>query len=285
MSFFMSAMPPEIDREWLADYGASLVLELGIPLRVVNDLGCPFPDYPGPITDPEVMREVIRSNNNAFLGFKSGPETGISVLNVYTNSNSDGFNSLVKTGDFCPCCDVLISSGALTDQGFQPWTDNTLMYTGRKEFPDMYSTSHQGVFLQRSNLIHALPPSLHRKCGENCVPHWSGYRGPKDILECGVRVMTQDFYLSLRSVLDDSNSVSRSAIKADLFEPVPEGERNNTLFKRLCHLRATKGFGYEELITVARVIQNECFDKPFENPREIESIVKSVLKYPAKGGR
>ena len=285
MNLFMSKTPPQIDRLSLANYAASLVSELGIPFRVVDDLGFPFPSVPGPITDPDVMREAIRSNDNAFLGFKSGPETGISVLNVYTNTDSDGLNSLESSGDFCPCCDVLIGTAGLTDDGFQPWTDKILMYTGQDEFPDMYSRSHEGVFLQRSNLIHSLPPTLHEKCGKNCNSRWSGYRGPKDLLECGVRFMTQEFYLSLRPSENNKDSIPTSFIRANLFEPIAEGERNNTLFKRLCYLRATKGLQREELISVAQVIQEKCFDKPFENPRELENIVKSVLKYPAKGGR
>jgi hypothetical protein len=246
------------------------------------------------LRDPDHVKSIFLANPGALIGLQTGKESRVTAINAYTTAPGEGMEALEESGEFCCCCDALIRRAAFVDNDLMPWRYHTLLqFTGSNEFPSSYSITHSNVSVIASGETVLIPPGFSTSDYEDWPYTEISFECGRDLLKTGIRPMSKGFFLSLRPLVTTTDATSSSihcsqrkiGIRQSLFEPIPEGERNSTLTRRLGYLLGVKKLNASEALRVLRKINQECCFPPLER-KEVEGIVRSIQKRRSNhGGR
>ncbi len=209
-------------------------------------------------SDPEQARRAFSRPEYALanLGIATGRESGVFVLDIDA-----------KTGGLAVLEAIEASCGSLPDTLHQRTGSGGLQYVFR--WPGCTVRNEVGLFpgvdLRGDGGLAVVAPSRHVSGG---VYIWEdGEPGEVPIADAPPWLL-------------DAMKIRKKAGKGgaafDLPKDVPEGSRNDTLFRLGCSLR-NYGYGEAEILATIQVANARC-DPPLAEA-EIASIVASALKY------
>lgn len=152
--------------------------------------------------------------------------------------------------------------------------ETIMSITGRGGYHYIYRTNKdyknavgfcEGIDIRTNGGYIIVPPSVH--------PNGHSYeweQAPEDYPIAQANELVERFLQGSRKEPEQRESFTSP-------ELIPEGQRNATLYKMACSMRA-KGYA-ETAIRAAVEAENEAKCQPSLNDREIDTIVKSALKY------
>jgi hypothetical protein len=129
----------------------------------------------------------------------------------------------------------------------------------------------KGVHLKCAGSHAVLPPSVHPDTGKEYA--WDGLRGSEALLDCA------DPPAWLLEAIAAAKTAKRPANDSD--EPIPEGERNDRLFRLGCRLRRD-GLS-QEAIEAALLAENRRRCQPPLDANEARKIAHSAARYQPGG--
>ena len=212
-------------------------------------------------TDPEQIRRWWAQTPAANVAIRTGAASGLIVIDI----------------------DIDHDAGKFGDDSFREWIDENGAYidtktvvTGRGGKHLYFRTSNPygcktnalpGVDIRGEGGYVVAPPSIHQNGNEY---FWDG--DDDEEMVCVQEDSDVEFFFE--AMFGTSTSDGETF---EMPETVPQGSRNDTLYKAACSLQA-KGLSDDAILAAIRAEnQNRC--NPPLNDREVETIVKSALKY------
>ncbi|GHV32727.1 hypothetical protein FACS18949_04570 [Clostridia bacterium] len=206
-------------------------------------------------TDPETIRNWWTAYPDANIGHR--PPEGVVVIDIDKKSGGlETYAALIAEHGQLPATVTAKTGGGGLHLYFR--TDKPLP-NAVNALPGIDIRTHAGYVL--------LPPSLH-KSGKQY--EWSPFCDPSSMT---IAPLPEWFYTVLTQ-----NGASERRIPLEVPDEIPDGERNNTLFREACRLRE---MGHtENEIRGLMVVMNEERCNPPLDADELEIIIGSASKYP-----
>lgn len=219
--------------------------------------------------DMDTIRKWWELWPDSNIGIATGPESGIVVLDI--DVKNDGYESMKELigehGQLPPTVEAITGSGG-----------RHILFKHPGWFVrNSVGKIAPGIDVRGDGGYIVAAPSVHKSGNAYVWEH-----SPKDTELAEIPSWLAD---RLHEKVDKVATKARAEYQGKVWEeyltgrPIQEGERNNTLFKIGCSLRA-KGASYEDIeATLQAVNETRCRDNPL-SPNEVLKIAQSAAKYP-----
>lgn len=216
------------------------------------------------VPDESTVRDWWRKYPDANLGVVCGKASGFFVFDV--DAKYGGLQNLEALEDeYGPLPETLIAQTGGGGRHFFFKFPPGGLGNATGELPS-------GLDIRGEGGQVAVSPSIHPDTGKEYA--WQDYEpGEIEIAEAPTWLLGL-----IKGKASSSGNGTGKRLDPQDFTEIPEGERNNTLFRLGCSLRA-KGASEEGITNILR-LHNEQRCKPQLNPEDIQTIIGSVLKYP-----
>jgi hypothetical protein len=225
---------------------------------------------------------VLKQPKKLQLATRPGRKSGLVALSVYTHGPEMGFHALGARGFVCFDCDTVIRNEALVHG--QPYCCfHTVLYRcGKDQFAETDLNDLPGVVVRASGELVLLPPfevELDRDLGHVARVTLEGPEtlAPVEILHLpdGLRKIIRA--AERQALAEKRQPKLRSGVLQELYTPVAEGARNNTLAQRAGYLLGVRKLTEEQTLEVLLDI-NQRFCQPPLGFCEVRNIARSIAK-------
>lgn len=236
---------------------------------------------------PEETRDFFSDNPDVTLAVKTGPLTGLTALLTRTPGEGIGLHSLHSMGWFCWCEDVLTEIRSETEAGLT--IQHLLLFrSGDQNFHGGMFSKLPGVLLIRSGEYVPIAPGYTASCHPKCPSIDYSYGFGRDYVDHAIPPLPVELVdlLALERAQSEQRERVKNAptgVRAQLFDPISEGNRNNELTRRAGYLIGAKKMSADEALDVLQTINRECCQPPLD-VREVAGIVKSISRRHARNG-
>lgn len=261
---------PSLDEK--SRYAAAVVQKHGFSLCLMDEYGHNALKSDTSLRTEDEFREAFRVSPKATLGLKTGPASGITVLNTWPSVLKD----LHSDGLFCPCCDVSICLATDAGDGFIEGPTKLLFRSGNREFSYGHSIKYKALSVLSSGTVVSIPPVVHEVCHPDCTPYFEFFSG-QSLLNAEISPLPDEIYLTLRAHQEASKTLQRSPIGPRLFHEIPEGGRHNELLSRIGYMAQLKQIFDDRLYECAHSLNNRVCKPPLPK-KEVNELVKFVVR-------
>lgn len=207
-------------------------------------------------SDPERIPSLFNVYHTG-IGLPTGKESNRTVVDVDNKDGRNGFFTLEMLGIELPatvCCSTP-NNGRQYHYNYCPNLKNMVDALGEKS----------GVDIRNDGGLAILPPSVHENGG---TYEWLSDQAPGEI---PIADFPDQLY---KAILEHTKPKNKGF---DLPDKICTGQRNDTIFKYACKLRAS-GLEQEEITSAAGVVNQERCEKPLAD-NEIKALVASACTY------
>lgn len=215
-------------------------------------------------TNENEIRAWMKTWPSSNIGMITGKTSGVFVLDVDVKTGGIENLDLLKS-EYGPLPDTLTAQtgGGGRHYFFKYPSGGLSNSTG--ELPS-------GLDVRANGGQIVVSPSIHPDTGREYV--WQDFEpGEIEVAEAPPWLLNL-----IKGKTSNNGNGTGKRIDPQDFSEIPEGERNNTLFRLGCSLRA-KGSTEEEITNILN-LHNEERCKPQLDQKDIKTIIGSVLKYP-----
>ncbi len=211
---------------------------------------------------PEIINEWLSKWTDTNIAVATGRRSGIIVLDIDIKYNGDAeLQKLERQLGKLPDTLTVLTGGG----GFHYY----FKYPNGIEISNQNSKIASGIDIKSDGGSATIPPSRHKSGNEY---RWKKSYSPIDI---GLTELPPEWI----SFIQANSSTIEKKGSIELPEIIPEGQRNETLYKLACSLRS-KGLCEDEILaTVSEVNKNRCSSSLEDE--EIKTIVKSSIRHDA----
>lgn len=265
-------------------------LRLGIKTDLhVNGMMVPDPRKETEQRDPIATYHSLTAYPQKLgLSLKTGRQTGILAISVYTHGPGTGLEALLEKGWFCPHHDTAVRNETFLDGEPQGCFHTLLYYSGNQDFVETSLAEYPGLTVRKSGEVILIPPyemalgldiglvsRLSYECKDESAP--SGITklpdGLRDAIRAAERGIMPHFH----------RGAHKPGVMPDLFKPIAEGERNTLLTQRAGLLIGARNLNENDALAVLLYINERCCMPPLDEG-EVRSIVKSISKRSRRHG-
>lgn len=261
---------PDVDEK--SKYAAAVVQKQGFSLYLMDEYGSKALNPDTPLRTEDEFRAAFQNNPKATLGLKTGPSSGVTVLDTWSAVLVD----LQNDGLFCPCCDVSICFAVDAGDGFIEGPTKLLFRSGNREFPYGHSIKYKGLSVFTSGTIVSIPPVVHEACHPDCTPNFTFFSG-QSLMDSEISPMPDEIYLTLRAHQEVHKTAQRSPIGPRLLHEIPEGRRHDELLSRIGYMALREQIIDDRLYEYAHAL-NKRVCKPPLPEKEVNGLVKFVVR-------
>lgn len=265
---------PSLDEK--SKYAAAVVQKQGFSLYLMDEYGHTALDPDTPLRTEDEFREAFQNNPKATLGLKTGPSSGVTILDTWSAVLVDLHND----GLFCPCCDVSICYVVDAGDGVIKGPTKLLFRSGTRKFSYGQSIKYKGLSVLTSGTIVSIPPVVHESCDPDCTPYFTFFSG-QSLLDSEISPLPDEIYLTLRAHQEAPKTAKRSPIGRRLLHEIPEGGRHNELLSRIGYMAQRKQIFDDRLYEYAHTLNNRVCKPPLPK-KEVNELVKFIVR--ANGG-
>lgn len=258
-------------------------IKMGIPVEV-RENGLPIldPRTPAQQKDPVATYFILREIPGLGLAIKTGPRTGLVAIAAYTREGNSGLRALRNAGFYCPQCDSPIRYDAYMDGEYEGGFHTMLYYVGKETFLRTALSELDGVIVEGSGEVITIPPGV---CDYGLgLGLWirSTYEGSETLSPFGIPYLPDGLRKMIRAaerqaLAEKRQPKLRSGVLPELYAPVAEGGRNNTLARRAGYLLAVRKLTEEQTLEVLLDINQRCCQPPLD-ASEVGDVVRSIAK-------
>jgi hypothetical protein len=275
-----NALPPLSPQEEVALAAASWA-KMGIPVEPrKNGLPTEDPRSPEQCKDPVATYCLLRDLSDLGLALETGPKTGLVAITAYTHDKNSGMHALQKAGLYCPCCDTAIRHETLMDGDCESVTHTVLYFSGKDTFSETALADLPGVFVRKSGEPVIIPPGM---CDFGLgIGVWtkSTYEGQDTLAPVGITCLPDGLRKMIRAAERQALAEQRKpklhgGVLPELYAPVAEGGRNNTLAQRAGYLLGVRKLTEEQTLKVLLDINQRCCQPPL-GLCEVRNIARSI---------
>jgi hypothetical protein len=261
---------PSLDEK--SQYAAAVVQKHGFSLYLMDDYGRNALNSDKPLRTEDEFREAFRVSPKATLGLKTGPSSGVTVLNTWPSV----LNDLHSDGLFCFRCDVSICFATDAGDGFIEGPTKLLFRSGNREFSYGHSVKYKALSVLSSGTVVSIPPVVHEACHPDCTPYFEFFSG-QSLLNAEISPLPDEIYLTLRSHREVPKTAQRSPIGPRLLHDIPEGGRHNELLSRIGYMANREQIIDDRLYEYAHTLNNRVCKPPLPK-KEVDEMVKFVFR-------
>ena len=277
-----NALPTLSPQEELALAAANWI-KMGIPVEVrKNGLPTPDPRTPAQQKDPVATYFIMRDMPELGLAVETGPKTGLLAIAAYTHDANSGLRALRNAGFYCPHCDSPTRYEFQMDGEYEGGFHTMLYYVGKETFLRTALPELDGVIVEGSGEVITIPPGV---CDYGLgLGVWmkSTYEGSETLAPFGIPYLPDDLRKMIRAAERQDLAQKRlpklhGGVLPELYAPVAEGWRNNTLARRACYLLGVRKLTEEQTLEVLLDINQRCCQPPL-GLCEVRNIARSIAK-------
>ena len=258
-------------------------VNMGIPVEVrKNGLPTVDPRSPEQRKDPVATYFILREIPDLGLAVKTGPKTGLLAITASTCDENSGLNALRNAGFYCPQCDSPIRYDAIMDGKFEGGFHTMLYYVGKETFLRTALSELDGVVVEGSGEVITIPPSICDYGLALGVSTKATYEGPETLAPVGIPYLPDGLRKMIRAAERQDLAQKRlpklhGGVLPELYAPVAEGGRNNTLARRAGYLLGVRKLTEEQTLEVLLDINQRCCQPPL-GLCEVRNIARSIAK-------
>ncbi|MBF9023283.1 DNA primase [Rhodobacterales bacterium FZCC0069] len=222
------------------------------------------------------------------LSLKTGRQTGILAISVYTHGPGTGLAALHEKGWFYPQHDTAIRHEVLLEGTLEGCFHTLLYHSGNQDFVETSLAEYPGLTVRKSGEVVLIPPHemalgfginlvnrLSYECKDEGAP--SGITKLPDGLRDAIRAAERGIMPHFQ------RGAHKPGVMPDLFKPIAEGERNTLLTQRAGLLIGARKLNENDALAVLLDINKRCCTPPLDES-EVRSIVKSISKRSRRHG-
>lgn len=263
-------------------------VKMGIPVEVrKNGLPTPDPRTPAQQRDPVATYFVLREIPGLGLAVRTGSETGLLAIAAYTHDMNSGLRALRNAGFYCPQCDSPIRYDAYMDGEYEGGFHTMLFYVGKETFLRTALPELDGVIVEGSGEVITIPPGI---CDYGLgLGVWTkSYEGPETLAPVGIPYLPDGLRKMIRAaerqtLAEKRKPKLRGGVLPELYAPIPEGKRNDTLAQRAGYLLGKRKLTEEQTLEVLLDINKRCCQPPLD-ATEVGRVARSIAKTHGRHG-
>jgi hypothetical protein len=252
-----------------------ILVEYGIPIKDTRSRAermSPVDTYFYVLEQPERINIALRT----------GPKTGLVALSVYTNAPGLGMHALEERGFFCPQCDPLIRHETIARGQSQGRFHTVLFYSGKDQFLETGLDDLPGVYVRSSGELILLPPHELNFDSDFGLVARSMYEREDTLAPFGIPYLPDGLRKMIRAaerqtLADKRKPKLRAGVLPELYAPIAEGGRNNTLARRAGYLLGVRKLTEAQTLEALLDINQRCCQPPL-GLCEVSNIARSIAK-------
>jgi hypothetical protein len=174
------------------------------------------------------------------------------------------------------------------DGNFEGAFHTVLFYAGKDTFSETVLTDLEGVVVRKSGETIIIPPGI---CDFNLgIGVWtkSTYEGSETLAPAGIPYLPDGLRKMIRAaerqaVSEKRRPKVRGGVLPELYAPIPEGKRNDTLARRAGYLLGKRKLTEEQTLEVLLDINQRCCQPPL-GLCEVRNVARSIAKLNRRHG-
>jgi hypothetical protein len=231
---------------------------------------------------------VLAQPEQVNIALRTGPKTGIVALSVYTNAPGLGMHALEAHDFFCPQCDPLIRHEIIAQGQSQGRFHTVLFYSDQDQFMETSIVDLPGVFVRASGEMILLPPYEFVCESETELVARSMYEREDTLAPVGIPFLPDGLRKMIRAaerqiLADKRKPKLRAGVLPELYAPIAEGRRNNTLAQRAGYLLGVRKLTEAQTLEALLDINQRCCQPPLLLC-EVTKIARSIANKHHRNG-